>query len=50
MKTIAKDFLHMDQSDIETIVEENKDDEELLKRNIITRWGNMNSEDQLKVS
>ena len=50
LKSLAVTFLGFSHDTIQSIQEENVDDEESFKREIIRRWANMNSENQVQVT
>ena len=50
MKILAEDYLNLPVETIEELFDENKRDEEGFNRAVITRWRNVNSEDQVEVS
>ena len=50
MKILAEDYLNLPVETIEELFDENKRNAEGFNRAVITRWRNMNSEDQVEVS
>ena len=50
MKILAQDYLSLPMETVEELFDENKRDAEGFNRAVITRWRNMNSEDQVEVS
>ena len=50
MKILVQDYLNLPVETVEELFDENKSDAEGFNRAVITRWRNMNSEDQVEVS
>ena len=50
MKILAEEYLRIPVETVEELFDENERDAEGFNRAIITRWRNMNSEDQVEVS
>ena len=50
MKILAEEYLRIPVETVEELFDENEKDAEGFNRAVITRWRNMNSEDQVEVS
>ena len=50
MKILAEGYLNLPVETVEELFDENESDAEGFNRAVITRWKNMNSEDQVEVS
>ena len=50
MKILAEDYLNLPVETVEELFDENERDAGGFNRAVVTRWRNMNSEDQVEVS
>ena len=50
LKDLAVEFLGFSHETVQSILAENGDDQESFKREIITKWANMNSKNQVQVT
>ena len=50
LKDLAVEFMGFSHETVQSILAENEEDQESFKREIITKWANMNSENQVQVT
>ena len=50
LKDLAVEFMGFSHETVQSILAENEEDQESFKREIITKWANMNSENQVQVA